>query len=128
MAALKSSSKTEYHTIVGTHEHRIVGYSLLRGIGDGEAIASERFSVGGHEWVSAVCVECSQKGGSLRTSLSGKAQGASLGGTPPGAVLQCGGSGRAMWRSRALRGGVLASVRAWRHSSDAVAPRSQAAL
>ena len=37
----------------GEHEHTIVGYSLVKGIGDGEPIASERFSVGGHEWVSA---------------------------------------------------------------------------
>ena len=37
---------------VGEHEHTIVGYSLVKGIGDGEPIASERFSVGGHEWVS----------------------------------------------------------------------------
>lgn len=27
-------------------------YSLVKGIGDGEPIASERFCVGGHEWVS----------------------------------------------------------------------------
>ena len=36
----------------GEHTHTIVGYSLVKGIGDGEPIASERFSVGGHEWVS----------------------------------------------------------------------------
>ena len=41
---------------VGEHEHTIVGYSLVKGIGDGEPIASERFSVGGHEWVSSHCV------------------------------------------------------------------------
>lgn len=35
----------------GEHEHTIVGYSLIKGIGDGEPIASERFEVGGHEWV-----------------------------------------------------------------------------
>eukprot|EP00982_Pelagococcus_subviridis_P003259 24675-Pelagococcus_subviridis.AAC.1 len=33
------------------HEHVISGYSLLKGIGDGEPIASDRFTVGGHEWV-----------------------------------------------------------------------------
>lgn len=38
----------------GEHEHTIVGYSLVKGIGDGEPIASERFSVGGHEWVSCL--------------------------------------------------------------------------
>ncbi len=35
----------------GEHEHTIIGYSLVKGIGDGEPIASERFTVGGHEWV-----------------------------------------------------------------------------
>ena len=29
----------------------ISGYSLLKGIGDGEPVASDRFTVGGHEWV-----------------------------------------------------------------------------
>ena len=43
------SSKPSY--CIGEHEHTIVGYSLVKGIGDGEPIASERFSVGGHEWV-----------------------------------------------------------------------------
>ncbi|PSC69902.1 BTB POZ and MATH domain-containing 2-like isoform A [Micractinium conductrix] len=47
----KSSSKTVTDTVIGEHEHTIVGYSLVKGIGDGEPIASERFVVGGHEWV-----------------------------------------------------------------------------
>ncbi|KAK9826376.1 hypothetical protein WJX81_005251 [Elliptochloris bilobata] len=47
----KSSSRTVTDTIIGEHEHTIVGYSLVKGIGDGEPIASERFTVGGHEWV-----------------------------------------------------------------------------
>lgn len=38
----------------GEHTHTIVGYSLVKGIGDGEPIASERFVIGGHEWVSEV--------------------------------------------------------------------------
>lgn len=38
-------------TSAGEHTHTIVGYSLIKGIGDGEPIASERFTVGGHEWV-----------------------------------------------------------------------------
>ena len=38
----------------GEHTHTIVGYSLIKGIGDGEPIASERFTVGGHEWVSVL--------------------------------------------------------------------------
>ena len=41
-----------FHAIyAGEHEHTIVGYSLIKGLGDGEPIASERFTVGGHEWV-----------------------------------------------------------------------------
>lgn len=47
----KSLSKTVTETVTGQHEHTIVGYSLIKGIGDGEPIASERFEVGGHEWV-----------------------------------------------------------------------------
>eukprot|EP00887_Chlorella_sp_A99_P004903 scaffold4.g4903.t1 len=47
----KSSSRTITDTVLGEHEHTIVGYSLIKGIGDGEPIASERFVVGGHEWV-----------------------------------------------------------------------------
>lgn len=46
---------TESMACIGEHEHTIVGYSLVKGIGDGEPIASERFSVGGHEWVIAWC-------------------------------------------------------------------------
>jgi hypothetical protein len=49
--ASKTNSRTIADTIVGEHEHTIVGYSLLKGIGDGEPVASDRFSVGGHEWV-----------------------------------------------------------------------------
>ena len=48
---------TESMACIGEHEHTIVGYSLVKGIGDGEPIASERFSVGGHEWVSASYAE-----------------------------------------------------------------------
>mmetsp|Transcript_26845 Transcript_26845/g.67519 ORF Transcript_26845/g.67519 Transcript_26845/m.67519 type:complete len:540 (-) Transcript_26845:1476-3095(-) len=47
----KSQSTTATTTVVGEHEHTIVGYGLIKGIGDGEPIASERFVVGGHEWV-----------------------------------------------------------------------------
>jgi len=46
-----ATSKTVTRTIIGRHEHVISGYSLLKGIGDGEPIASDRFMVGGHEWV-----------------------------------------------------------------------------
>ena len=50
-AAPTQTSKTCTRTIIGRHEHVISGYSLLKGIGDGEPIASDRFMVGGHEWV-----------------------------------------------------------------------------
>ena len=50
--ANKSESKTITETLTGEHQNVVVGYTLVRGIGDGEPIASERFSVGGHEWVS----------------------------------------------------------------------------
>ena len=39
------------YCVAGSHEHVIKGYTLLKGIGDGEPIASEKFVVGGHEWV-----------------------------------------------------------------------------
>eukprot|EP00210_Caulerpa_lentillifera_P001309 g1260.t1 len=48
---MQTSSKTVTDTIRGEHVHTIVGYSLIKGIGDGEPVASEKFSVGGHEWV-----------------------------------------------------------------------------
>lgn len=50
-SANKTTSRTVTDTVVGEHTHTIVGYSLIKGIGDGEPIASERFTVGGHEWV-----------------------------------------------------------------------------
>jgi hypothetical protein len=50
-ARASSNSRTVADTIVGEHEHTICGYSLLKGIGDGEPVASDRFSVGGHDWV-----------------------------------------------------------------------------
>ena len=48
---VSASSRTSTTTIIGRHEHTISGYSLLKGLGDGEPIASDRFMVGGHEWV-----------------------------------------------------------------------------
>ena len=49
--ATTHASRTSTTTIIGRHEHVISGYSLLKGLGDGEPIASDRFMVGGHEWV-----------------------------------------------------------------------------
>lgn len=49
--ACATASKTVTGTVIGEHVHTIAGYSLVRGLGDGEPVASERFTVGGHEWV-----------------------------------------------------------------------------
>ncbi len=56
----RTNSKTVTDTLVGEHSHHIVGYSLIKGIGDGEPIASERFTVGGHEWVSGLEKLCEE--------------------------------------------------------------------
>ena len=52
-ASVSASDENRHHPLLraGEHEHVIGGYSLLKGIGDGEPIASDRFTVGGHEWV-----------------------------------------------------------------------------
>ena len=50
-SGVSAASRTSTTTVIGRHEHTISGYSLLKGIGDGEPIASDRFMVGGHEWV-----------------------------------------------------------------------------
>ena len=51
IASVSLLAKHERMMHAGEHEHTIIGYSLVKGIGDGEPIASERFTVGGHEWV-----------------------------------------------------------------------------
>lgn len=50
-ASLVTEAQRIVTFVAGEHEHTIVGYSLIKGIGDGEPVASERFVVGGHEWV-----------------------------------------------------------------------------
>ena len=55
----------------GEHEHTIVGYSLVKGIGDGEPIASERFSVGGHEWVCLHSLSSSKRAACVPAVLPG---------------------------------------------------------
>lgn len=37
--------------VIGCYEYMISGYSLLKGLGDGELIVSDWFMVGGYEWV-----------------------------------------------------------------------------
>lgn len=51
LSGVSAASRTSTTTVIGRHEHTISGYSLLKGLGDGEPIASDRFMVGGHEWV-----------------------------------------------------------------------------
>ncbi|KAF5744190.1 BTB/POZ and MATH domain-containing protein 2-like [Tripterygium wilfordii] len=46
--ATTSISKTD--TVNGSHEFRIAGYSLLKGMGIGKYLASETFVVGGYSW------------------------------------------------------------------------------
>ena len=68
--------------IAGEHEHTIIGYSLVKGIGDGEPIASERFTVGGHEWVLLFYPD-GKRSSSSEAGLGGGV-GAAIG-PPPGA-------------------------------------------
>lgn len=47
-ATTSSTSITE--TVRGSHQFKITGYSLSKGIGIGKYKASDTFSVGGYEW------------------------------------------------------------------------------
>ncbi|XP_057780446.1 BTB/POZ and MATH domain-containing protein 2-like [Salvia miltiorrhiza] len=47
-AVTTSTSRTE--TVNGSHEFKIAGYSLSKGIGIGKYIASDTFMVGGYDW------------------------------------------------------------------------------
>jgi len=47
-ATTSSTSITE--TVKGSHQFKITGYSLSKGIGIGKYIASDIFSVGGYNW------------------------------------------------------------------------------
>ena len=47
-ATTSSTSVTE--TVRGSHQFKITGYSLSKGIGIGKYIASDTFSVGGYDW------------------------------------------------------------------------------
>ncbi|MCL7032785.1 hypothetical protein MKW94_028614, partial [Papaver nudicaule] len=48
---IMSSSKSIYETVEGSHEYKIEGYSLAKGMGVGKSMTSGRFTVGGYEWV-----------------------------------------------------------------------------
>lgn len=47
-ATTSSTSVTE--TVRGSHQFKITGYSLSKGIGIGKYMPSEQFSVGGYDW------------------------------------------------------------------------------
>ncbi|KAL9289769.1 hypothetical protein ACSQ67_024454 [Phaseolus vulgaris] len=44
------SSESVIEMVKGSHEFKVKGYSLVKGIGVGKFIASETFNVGGYEW------------------------------------------------------------------------------
>jgi len=45
-----TSSESVTGIVKGSHEFKLKGYSLVKGIGVGRFIASETFNVGGYEW------------------------------------------------------------------------------
>ncbi|XP_026458854.1 BTB/POZ and MATH domain-containing protein 3-like [Papaver somniferum] len=46
-----SSSQLFYETVKGSHEFKINGYSLAKGMGVGKYKTSGKFTVGGHDWM-----------------------------------------------------------------------------
>ncbi|KAF3531728.1 hypothetical protein DY000_02043795 [Brassica cretica] len=52
MDAIKASTESTSHTetLNGTHEFKISGYSLIKGMGVGKYVASETFTLGGYSW------------------------------------------------------------------------------
>ncbi|KAI3941968.1 hypothetical protein MKW92_028785 [Papaver armeniacum] len=51
MPSSTSASQWIYETVKGSHEFKIKGYSLAKGIGVGESMTSREFTVGGYDWV-----------------------------------------------------------------------------
>ncbi|KAE8714562.1 BTB/POZ and MATH domain-containing protein 2 [Hibiscus syriacus] len=49
-ASSSTSSTSRTETVNGSHEFKINGYSLAKGMGVGKYIASDTFMVGGYEW------------------------------------------------------------------------------
>ncbi|KAL4272866.1 hypothetical protein GQ457_13G028990 [Hibiscus cannabinus] len=49
-ASSSTSSTSRTETVNGSHEFKIRGYSLAKGMGVGKYIASDTFMVGGYEW------------------------------------------------------------------------------
>ncbi|KAI3917909.1 hypothetical protein MKW98_000143 [Papaver atlanticum] len=50
-----SSSQLFYETVQGSHEFKINGYSLMKGMGVGEYKSSGKFTVGGYDWKIRFC-------------------------------------------------------------------------
>ncbi|KAI3961592.1 hypothetical protein MKW92_032786, partial [Papaver armeniacum] len=44
------SSQSIYETVNGSHEYKIKGYALAKGMGVGKYMSSRTFTVGGHDW------------------------------------------------------------------------------
>ncbi|KAI3868576.1 hypothetical protein MKX03_017266, partial [Papaver bracteatum] len=45
------SSESIFETVEGSHEYKIKGYSLAKGMGVGKFTSSRTFTVGGHDWL-----------------------------------------------------------------------------
>ncbi|MCL7034721.1 hypothetical protein MKW94_022155 [Papaver nudicaule] len=48
---MPSSSQVIHETVGGSHEFKIEGYSLTKGMGVGKFMASHKFRVGNYNWV-----------------------------------------------------------------------------
>ncbi|KAI3941969.1 hypothetical protein MKW92_028786 [Papaver armeniacum] len=46
-----SESHLIYETVKGSHDFKIKGFSLAKGMGVGKSMISSKFTVGGHDWV-----------------------------------------------------------------------------
>uniref|UniRef100_A0A0D9ZQZ7 BTB domain-containing protein n=1 Tax=Oryza glumipatula TaxID=40148 RepID=A0A0D9ZQZ7_9ORYZ len=52
-SAARTSSRSVWEGITGTHDFEVVGYSLMDGFGAGRHVCSGDFSVAGHDWYVA---------------------------------------------------------------------------
>ncbi|MCL7043956.1 hypothetical protein MKW94_029089, partial [Papaver nudicaule] len=48
---VNGTSHSVYETVEGSHEYKITGYSLAKGMGVGQSMTSWKFTVGGYDWV-----------------------------------------------------------------------------
>ncbi|MCL7027519.1 hypothetical protein MKW94_029102, partial [Papaver nudicaule] len=47
---VNGTSHSIYETVKGSHEYKITGYSLAKGMGVGNFMTSAKFRVGGYDW------------------------------------------------------------------------------